>query len=132
MKEDLERLIREAQREVRLASGVPLSPEEAEAERRDREVNALQTAMLRELELGIMLNLFPKMQWDGNEAYATFTIDGTGFEVRRDQQGNYKVRSSDDGQELADIPAKDPLLRSRFLAALGDRLAESPTAQRNG
>jgi hypothetical protein len=131
MKEDLERLIREAQREVRLASGVPLSPEELESERREREVKALETALRRDLEYEIMLNLFPKVQWDGKEPYATFAIDGVAFEIRKDQQGNYKLTVGDDGQELADIRAKDPLLRARFLAALGDRLAKSP-AQRNG
>jgi hypothetical protein len=131
MKEDLERLIRDAQRQMRLASGVPLSPGELEAERRDREVKALETSLLRDLEYGIMLNLFPKVQWAGNQAIATFMIDEVLFKLWKDQQGRYKLTAGDDAQELLDTPANDPLLRPRFLAALGDQLGK-PKAQRNG
>jgi hypothetical protein len=62
--------------------------------------------------------------------YATFLIDDIPLEVRKDQQGRYKLTAGDDAQELLDMSASDPLLRTRFLAALGAHLAK-PKAPQN-
>jgi hypothetical protein len=129
MKEDLERLIRDAQRQMRVVSGGPLLPDELEAERRDRETKALETALGRDLEYEIMLNLFPKVQWEDDHAIATFVIDQMAFRVWKDQQGRYKLTAGDDAQELLDTPANDPLLRARFLTALGNHLAKPQDSQ---
>jgi hypothetical protein len=129
MKEDLERLIRDAQRQMRVVSGGPLLPDELEAERRDRETKALETALGHDLEYEIMLNLFPKVQWEDDHAIATFVIDQMAFRVWKDQQGRYKLTAGDDAQELLDTPANDPLLRARFLTALGNHLAKPQDSQ---
>ncbi len=124
MKDKLEQMIRQAQREVRRASGIPLSVEEKEQERREREIKALQTALLRELGLEIMIELLPEVGWDGRTAFARFTIDEVPFEMRRSQEGVYMLSTGDGGQELAHIAAKDTLLGQRFLAMIGDFMAE--------
>jgi hypothetical protein len=86
MKEDLERLIRQARREVSHASGIPLPPEKLGTERRERESKALNIAIIRDLGDEIYLALCPEVQWDGNQPYATFLIDDIPFEARKDQQ----------------------------------------------
>ena len=48
-----------------------------------------------------------------NGPYATFLIDDIPLEVRRDQQGSYTLTAGDDAQELLDMSASDPLLRTR-------------------
>jgi hypothetical protein len=56
----------------------------------------------------------------GKELYATVVVDGRAFEVRNNQHGRYELTASGDGQELADIPGKGPLLRVRFWSRWGN------------
>jgi hypothetical protein len=122
MKQRIYKLIEEAKRELRVASGIPLTQEELAADIADKAKTAFEDATARDLGLEIRLELYPEICWDGKAALAKFTVDETPFELRL-IDGRYFLTRVDREDRVPPLDPKDPLFRSRFLTSLGDLIA---------
>ena len=88
MKEELIEVINTARRELRLASGLPLTPEEQAEETRNQEMEELLRVSVR-----IRLKLLPLIEesslWTDKGAAVDFQLEGHVFHLRKQGKGVY-------------------------------------------
>ena len=81
---DLRDLIREARRELRRASGVPLTAEEQAEKQRTLEIARMQKFLHEALGVRIMFSLLPRVIWTEEGATARFTVESQRFQNYKD------------------------------------------------
>jgi hypothetical protein len=126
MDPDLRELMEQARRELRRASGLPLSPEEQAEERRLAEMDELNRFIFDTLRIRLMFPLKAKVVWSQGGAAAQLTVDGATFHLRKDKKWcSLFVVEEDKERELIKIENSDPHFADRVLAAISDSLSRS-------
>jgi hypothetical protein len=130
MKRSLIDEIQTARRELRIATGEPLTPEQLEQERQRAEVKKIEDLAYR-LGMSFKLSLYPQAVWSRGAAAIEMKIDEGLFYLRPDGEQMRFVRAigSDDNYEetlILTLEQKDPQFVNRLLVALGDALAVPP------
>ena len=126
MQKKLRELIQEARRELRRASGVPLTPEEQAEELRRAELARMENFLFEALRIRIMDQLLPKVIWTDSGVIAQFTVDNHDFRLRN--RGENYCLSDIEGnreRELLKMHGSDKDFAHRLLVAIGDALAGS-------
>jgi hypothetical protein len=123
MKAELQKLIREAEKELRRASGQPLTSEEQAEDIQSAAIAELQNFVLPPLGVKRGIALQVSVQWTDGGAVAKLTADNDTFLLRRDRSNNryiLSIRKKERESELARIDCSDPLFGSRVLVAIGE------------
>jgi len=122
----VQKLIDEARREVRRASGLPLNSDELNEERRKTEMDELTKFVVKSLDYRLMFPLEVKFIWTDRGATAQMRVDDQLFHLCR-LENRYGVFAIDGHGErqLVMLEPSDPLFASRVLVALGDGLSAS-------
>ena len=121
MDADLRELIRDAKRELRKSSGLPLTAEEQAEERRITEMQELENFLFDKLRVRLLLPLKGKFLWTEKGAAAQFMVGDAVFYLRRDRN-LYRLYVVENGEEreLAQLDSSDPQFANRFLVAIGE------------
>jgi hypothetical protein len=121
MKDDLRELIQDARRAVRLASGVPLNPDEQAEERRLKETKEMNLFAYETFGFKLMDALKSTIIWTAKGATVEMRADEHVFHLRKDK-GAYALFAIEDQaeRELLRIDGKDPIFANRVLVAIGD------------
>jgi hypothetical protein len=123
MKTDLHDLIKKARRELRQASGLPLTAEEQEDERRRDEMQQLTDFMLRTFRLDGAIQLGMNVVWHEGSAVISMTAEGTQFHLRKAQDKYvFFVLKENTEQPLVEVPSKDPNFANLIFVAVGDEI----------
>ncbi|HTF71820.1 MAG TPA: hypothetical protein VK638_55050, partial [Edaphobacter sp.] len=85
MRDDVRDLIQEARREVRRASGIPLTSVEQVEERRTVEIEEMNKFIFNAFHIRLMGPLKSKVIWTDKGAAAQLTVDDHSFHVRKDE-----------------------------------------------
>jgi hypothetical protein len=137
MKDDLRELIQDARRAVRLASGVPLSPDEQAEERRLKDTKEMNLFVYEAFRFKVMNSLKSTVIWTPMGAALEMRTDEHVFHLRKDRDA-YGLFAIEDRREreLLRINGNDPIFANRALVAIGDfnieaaKPASSQTASR--
>ena len=119
--------IESAKRELRIASGVPLTETELEQEQRRKAVAALDQESLS-ISMGSGLNLYARAVWENGPAIMVHPFSGDPakpiFYLRPAGNDFHFFQKMPDGIEvlLTTIPRKDAQLANKVLVSLGDAL----------
>jgi hypothetical protein len=123
MNEELQKLIVEAKRELRRASGIPLTPEENDDERRTAEIEEFNRFAYRTFGYCRMLPLKFLVIWDEKNAIGQMSVDDRTFNLRRDGEKFSLFLVQPHGErELSRLESADPNFANRVLTAIGDIL----------
>jgi hypothetical protein len=88
MKAELQKLIRDAEKELRRASGQPLTSEEQAEDSQTAAIDELQSFVLRALGVKRGIAFQVSVQWTDGGAVAKLTADSDTFLLRRDRSEN--------------------------------------------
>jgi hypothetical protein len=123
MKQELIERIEKARKELRLASGERLTPEELGQERRRKALEELEDFCYR-LGMDAGMAIFPRPVWSKGMAACGITIDDRTFYLRPVGENFRVLQSAADGEEtlLMTIKAGDPHFLNRLLVNLGEAL----------
>jgi hypothetical protein len=123
MNPDLHDLIEKAKRELRRASGLPLTLEEQEDERRRHEIQQLTDFMVRTFGVDGTVLLRMDVVWHDSRAVIAMTAEGVLFRLRKaeDKYVLFVLREEME-QPLVEVPSKDPTLANRIFVAIGDEI----------
>jgi hypothetical protein len=126
MEQDLQELIRDARKKVLKASGIPLTEEDENEERRKAALEKLQGFMLRQLGINAAMLLNVKAVWTEKGPTVNLDTEGHVFRVRQDDGNGYILLVLDSGgeREIARIEASDPIFASRVLVAIDDAVSK--------
>jgi hypothetical protein len=123
MKPDLYDLIEKAKRELRQASGLPLTLEEQEDERRRHEREQLTGFMLRTFGVDGTLILCMDVIWHEGSAVIAMTAEGTQFHLRKAKDNFVLFVLREQGEQpVLEVPSKDPNLANLIFVAIGDEI----------
>jgi hypothetical protein len=123
MNEDLQKLITEARRELRRASGISLSPEENEEERRKAEIEEFDRFAYRTFGYRLMLPLKFHVVWNEKGAIGQMSVNGHIFNLRKHGENYHLLLIGEHGErELSQLEGSDPNFANRVLVAIGDIL----------
>ena len=126
MNEELKRLIQEAKRELRQASGIPLTQEENDEERRTAEIGEFDRFAYRAFGYRRMLPLKFNVIWDGMRAIGQMRVDDRTFNLRREREDfRLFLVEPHRERELLQLESSDQNFASRVLVAVGDTLSKS-------
>ena len=121
---DLQEMIRVARKELRKASGLPLTPEERDEDLHKAEVEELQKFVLPKLGVGPHMALLGTPAWTSKGAAIILKAEDHIFHLRkagdRGSSINLFLIEGDGEREIARIEAADRLFASRVLAVIGD------------
>jgi hypothetical protein len=122
MNEELHELIRDARKDLRKASGIPLSLEEQAEELRKAALAELEKFMLRRLGFGVVMSLHAHVIWTEKGPAVTLDAEGHIFHVRKatDNESYLFFIEGKGEREIARIDASDANFASRVLVAIGD------------
>lgn len=121
MNEELQKLVREAKRELRRASGTPLTPEESDEERRTVEIEEFDRFAYRTFGYRRMLPLKFNVIWDEKGVIGQMNADGKIFNLRRDGEDFRLFLVETCGErELSRLEGSDPNFANRVLVAIDD------------
>ena len=121
MKDDLRELIQDARRAVRLASGLPLSPDEKAEERRLKETKEMDMFVFHAFKFNVMIALRATVIWTPSGAALEMQADGRGFHLRKNKDAFALFAIDDRGErELLRIDGNDRIFANRVLVAIGD------------
>ena len=123
MEQDLQELIRDARKELRKASGVPLTEDEESEDRRKAALDKLEGFILLKLGVRLTILLNVKVVWSEKGPAVTLDADGHAFHVRKGNDNRSYLLLSVDGdkeREIATIEASDPIFASRVLMAIDE------------
>ena len=119
---DLQELIRDARTELKIASGLPLNPEEQDEERHKAAVNELRAFLLRRLKVTVQDKLCMQVIWISEGPVAILKCEDQVFHLRQAGDGNcllFLIEGQAE-REIAPIKDSDPHFTSRVLVAIGD------------
>jgi hypothetical protein len=121
MNAELQELIRDARKDLRKASGLPLTPEEENEDLRKAALDELENFILRQMGVRLTMLLNIRVAWIENGPAVTFDAEGQVFRMRKDNC-SYILRVLDGGgeREIARIEGSDPNFTSRVLVAMDD------------
>ena len=126
MKRDIQDLIREARKELRLAAGLLLSPEEIAEEIRNKEIEEMEKFILSAFGLKYLFPLGATVLWTDRGVAAELNADSRTFHLRKGlDSGRYIlffIQPSGES-ELLNLEAEDPLFACRVMVAIGDKLS---------
>jgi hypothetical protein len=126
MNEELQKLIQEARRELRRASGINLTPEENDEERRTAEIEEFDRFAYSAFGYRLMIPLKFQVLWSEKGAIGQMRADGHTFNLRREGESYHLFIIEPDGErELLQVEGSDSHLASRVLRAIGDSLPNS-------
>ena len=128
----LKDLINDARKELRRASGVPLSSEEQAEVLRSAAIDKLARFIIPTFGVARLVALKIECLWTERGAVASLSSGDQKFSLRQGATNNeymLLVIDADEERELLKIQSKDPLCASRVLVAIGDFL--SPSASGN-
>jgi hypothetical protein len=120
---DLQELIRNARKELRKSSGLPLSAEEQNEDARKAALKDLRLFVVSRLGVQVPDSLCGKVDWTDNGPALIMQASGCVFHLRKagDSELIYRLYLIGDGErEIEEIQADGPLFASRVLAAIGD------------
>jgi hypothetical protein len=123
MSSELSELIRDARKELRQASGAPLTPEEREEDVRKAAVVKLEKFMVSRLGIQRLLPLHGEFIWTEKGPTAILEAEDRIFHLRKDAEGDSYplfILEGDGEREIARFEAKDPYFASRVLVAIAD------------
>jgi hypothetical protein len=119
----LQDLIKGARRELRRASGVPLTAEEQAEMRRKTEIEEMEMFLFKSFGFRMMLALPSEVIWTDHGATAQMTVDNRRFRLFKDRDGLYSFCVQGGVQrELLKMPGSDPNFANRILVAIDDTL----------
>lgn len=121
--DSLQDMIAEARKEIRKASGAPLTPEEQEEDQHKAAVTELRGFILRSLDVTALVKMQMHVTWTQKGPAAILKTEDRVFHLRRDRDRKSCVLLLIDGQretEIARIEAYDQYFGSRVLVAIGD------------
>ena len=98
MEAELQERIRDARKELRKASGIPLTPEEEKADQRKAALDKLEGFILRQLGVSLTMLLNVKVVWTEKGPAVTLDAEGHAFQMRNDN-GSYILLVLDSGGE---------------------------------
>ena len=127
MSEELQALIRQARRELRRASGVPLTPEEQAEDRRLVQFREMRTFMHSKMRPPLLGPLRVRAVWTDKSVAGQMTVDGHVFELRKDGSAYVLFAIEGGDVELARIKGSDPNFSDRVLVAIADALPRFAT-----
>jgi hypothetical protein len=128
MKPELHDMIEKAKRELRRASGLPLTLEEEENERRRQAREQLTDFMFKTFGVNTALLLRMDVVWREGSAVISMAAEGTQFHLRKAQANFVLFVFREQGEQpLLEVPSKDPNLANRILAAIGDEIEPPPS-----
>jgi len=126
MKPDIEALIRDARKELRKASGLPLTPEEQDEEFRSAAITELEKFMFTVFGVKRMMAFGVKFAWIEQGAAAQLNADDKAFRLRKDGKNDSYILSIveiDREREVARIKGSDPHFANRVLVTIGDAVS---------
>lgn len=123
MNDRLKEYVREARRELRRASGVPMTADEQAEERRLAEVEEMEMFLARTFSLNLRVDLIMRAVPVGTSVLGEITLDDHTFHLRRDGD-SYRLYATGetDHAELVCIESSDPNFAYRVLVAIDDSL----------
>jgi hypothetical protein len=123
MEPELYELIRKAKRELRQASGVPLTPQENEEERRRKERDELVRFMCKTFGVDGAVSLRMNVISHDGHAVIAMTAEDTQFHLRKAEHNFvlFVLREKEE-HPLIEIPLKDPHLANRVIVAVGNEI----------
>jgi hypothetical protein len=126
MNEDLKKLIQEANRELRQASGIPLTQEENDEVYRTAEIGEFDRFAYRTFGYRRMLPLKFNVVWDEKSAIGQMSVDDRTFNLRREGEDfRLFLVELQRERELLQLESSDQNFASRVLVAIGDTLSKS-------
>ena len=138
MKQDLQKMILDAKRELRQANGLTLSAEEEAAMLQDTEMDEMKTFVHTTVGLKAMFALNLRYQWVGGQAAAQMTVDDSIFQLRKSKGSEEKkgkkasyslfALEAETERELAKLEGEDPHFTNRLLLSIDRALPESATS----
>ena len=123
MKSELQELIRNARKELRKASGLPLTSEEQNENLRNTAVAELEKFTLSHLGVQVLIELRGKVIWTKKGPAAILKAENHIFHLRKEGDGDSYALFIIEGEverEIARIEARDPCFASRILVAIGE------------
>jgi len=121
MNEELQKLVGEARRELRRASGTPLTPEESDEERRTAEIEEFDRFAYRTFGYRRMLPLKFNVIWSEKGATGQMKVDDYTFNLHKDRESYRLFLIEEHGErELSQLDGSDPNFANRVLVAIGD------------
>ena len=121
MHQDIIELIAEARRELRRASGLPLSTEEQAEENQRREMDEMSTFIFDKFRVRRLAPFKATTVWAGHGAAAEFSTPGKKFLLRKTGHVFRLSAMEGDGErEVAAIEPSDPQFVNKVLVAIGD------------
>ena len=125
MREDLEELIKDAEKVIRKASGVLLTEDEQSDEAHKAAVDELQKFLLRRLGTAAAFGLMLGVTWSADGPVGRLDTGDNVFHVRKAAESDsyrlFIVEGSAE-REVFRIEASDPQFGSRILVAIGDSI----------
>jgi hypothetical protein len=126
MKAELQELIRDARKELRKASGLPLTPEEHFEDSRKAALEDMQIFMLRNLGVNLSMLLAGRAEWTDKGPAVILNTGVHVFHLRK-KEGNGScflfIVGGDGEREIARLEASDPIFSSRVLVAIDDAVS---------
>jgi hypothetical protein len=126
MKAALQELIRYARKELRKASGLPLTPEEHFEDSRKAALEDMQIFMLRNLGVNLSMLLAGRAEWTDKGPAVILNTGVHVFHLRK-KEGNGScflfIVGGDGEREIARLEASDPIFSSRVLVAIDDAVS---------
>jgi hypothetical protein len=124
---EIRELIQEAKREIRRASGVPLTEEDQIEERRLNEMKEMNQFIFDVFRIRLMGPLKAIVIWTGTEAATELTVERKVFHIRKKKNCYALFAIEEHGDRLlVEIEASDPLFASRVLVHIGESLSAIP------
>jgi hypothetical protein len=121
MKPKVAELISIARRELRRASGVPLTVSEIEQDRRGKELKELQAFIYSKFSVSASYALNEEFTWHDGKAVVEFTVDEHKFRLRAVDNAFQFFAVTDPGEiQLLQLKGEDPQFSNRILVAIGD------------
>jgi len=115
--------VRHARKELRKASGQPLTAEEQNEELRNTAVAELHKFMLRHLGVSVLIELMGEATWTEKGPAAVLKAENHIFHLRKEGDGDSYALFIIDGdveREIARIEAHDPCFANRVLVAIDE------------
>ena len=123
MKSELQELIRNARKELRKASGLPLTSEEQNEDLRNTAVAELEKFTLSHLGVQVLIELRGQVIWTKKGPAAILKAENHIFHMRKEvDRDSYAlfIIEGDVEREIARIESCDPCFASRVLVAIGE------------
>ena len=123
MKSELQELIRNARKELRKASGLPLTSEEQNEDLRNTAVAELEKFTLSHLGVQVLIELRGQVIWTKKGPAAILKAENHIFHLRKEGDGDSYalfIIEGDVEREIARIESCDPCFASRVLVAIGE------------